>query len=161
LSSHRALFVTARQRLTRTGHTLPPRHRITDEPLTGVTAATPEAASLLRLMELARDIERAGAGDGDPAAASKLAGLVGELRRIGVQAGSRTRAVVFSERRETLDWLGEVLPRLLGWTAEDEAKAAVKVMYSGSGTSDRVQMEYVDEFARAGSDVRLLLTGDG
>ena len=161
LSSHRALFVTARQRLTRTGHTLPPRHRITDEPLTGVTAATPEAASLLRLMELARDIERAGAGDGDPAAASKLAGLVEELRRIGVQAGSRTRAVVFSERRETLDWLGEVLPRLLGWTAEDEAKAAVKVMYSGSGTSDRVQMEYVDEFARAGSDVRLLLTGDG
>ncbi|MEU2897009.1 DEAD/DEAH box helicase [Streptomyces sp. NPDC001273] len=161
LSSHRALFVTARQRLTRTGHALPQRHRVTDDPLTGVAPTTPEAASLLRLMELARAIERAGAGNGDPAAASKLAGLVEELRRIGVKAGSRTRAVVFSERRETLDWLGEVLPPLLGWTSDDDAKAAVKVMYSGSGTSDRVQMEYVDEFARAGSDVRLLLTGDG
>ncbi|WP_233646913.1 DEAD/DEAH box helicase [Streptomyces sp. BSE6.1] len=161
LSSHRALFVTARQRLTRTSHVLPERHRITDEPLSGVTASTPEAASLLRLLELARAIERAGAASGEPSAASKLAGLVDELRRIGVKAGSPTRAVVFSERRETLDWLGEVLPPLLGWTTEDDAKAAVKVMYSGAGISDRVQMEYVDEFARAGSDVRLLLTGDG
>ncbi|AQS69864.1 DEAD/DEAH box helicase [Streptomyces pactum] len=161
LSSHRALFATVRQRLTRTGHVLPERHRVTDEPPAGVAPSTPEAASLLRLLELARAIERAGAGDGVPAAASKLAGLVDELRRIGVRAGSPTRAVVFSERRETLDWLGEVLPPLLGWQAEDDARAAVKVMYSGAGISDRVQMEYVDEFARAGSDVRLLLTGDG
>ncbi|MFH8708399.1 SNF2-related protein [Streptomyces rubrogriseus] len=161
LSSHRALFATARQRLTRTGHVLPERHRVTDGPPAGVVAQTPEAASLLRLLEGARAIERAGAGDGAPTAASKLAGLVDELRRIGVKAGSPVRAVVFSERRETLDWLGEVLPPLLGWTAEDDARAAVKVMYSGAGISDRVQMEYVDEFARAGSDVRLLLTGDG
>ncbi|WP_259446085.1 SNF2-related protein [Streptomyces geysiriensis] len=147
LSSHRALFVTVRQRLTRTGHVLPERHRITDEPLSGIIANTPEAASLLRLLELARAIERAGAASGEPFAASKLAGLVDELRRIGVKAGSPTRAVVFSERRETLDWLGEVLPPLLGWTTEDDAKAAVKVMYSGAGISDRVQMEYVDEFA--------------
>ncbi|MBZ6132069.1 MULTISPECIES: DEAD/DEAH box helicase [Streptomyces] len=161
LSSHRALFATARQRLTKTGHTLPERHRITDAPPAETAASTPEAASLLRLLELARAIERAGAGDGEPTAASKLAGLVDELRRIGVRAGSPVRAVVFSERRETLDWLGEVLPPLLGWTTEDDARAAVKVMYSGPGISDRVQMEYVDEFARAGSDVRLLLTGDG
>ncbi|MFC8567644.1 SNF2-related protein [Streptomyces sp. NPDC057245] len=161
LSSHRALFATARQRLTKTGHTLPERHRITDAPPAETAASTPEAASLLRLLELARAIERAGAGDGEPTAASKLAGLVDELRRIGVRAGNPVRAVVFSERRETLDWLGEVLPPLLGWTTEDDARAAVKVMYSGPGISDRVQMEYVDEFARAGSDVRLLLTGDG
>ncbi|CAL9562065.1 SNF2-related protein [Streptomyces sp. enrichment culture] len=161
LSSHRALFVTARQRLTKTGHALPERHRITDGPLSGIEASTPEAASLLRLMELARAIERAGAGDGGLTTTSKLAGLVEELDRIGVKAGSPTRAVVFSERRETLDWLGEVLPPLLGWKTRDDARAAVKVMYSGAGMSDRVQMEYVDEFARAGSDVRLLLTGDG
>jgi ERCC4-related helicase len=162
LSSHRALFATARQRLSGTGHALPPRHRITDGPLHGVEASTPEAASLLRLMELARAIERAAAGDRGPAGAvSKLAGLVEELGRIGVRAGSPTRAVVFSERRETLDWLGEVLPPLLGWTTKEDARAAVKVMHSGAGTSDRVQTEYVDEFARAGSDVRLLLTGDG
>ncbi|MFI0895901.1 SNF2-related protein [Streptomyces sp. NPDC020983] len=161
LSSHRALFATARQRLARTGHTLPARHRITDGPPSGVVVGTPEGASLLRLMELARAIERAGTREGGLAATSKLAGLVEELGRIGVRAGSPTRAVVFSERRETLDWLGEVLPPLLGWTAEADAKAAVKVMYSGAGMSDRLQMEYVDEFARAGGDVRLLLTGDG
>ncbi|MDX2936496.1 DEAD/DEAH box helicase [Streptomyces ipomoeae] len=161
LSSHRALFATVRQRLTKIGHTLPERHRITDEPLSDAEASTPEAASLLRLLELARAIERAAAGEGGLTATSKLAGLVEELGRIGVKAGSPVRAVVFSERRETLDWLGAVLPPLLGWKNEGDAKAAVKVMYSGGGISDRVQQEYVDEFARAGSDVRLLLTGDG
>ncbi|MFM9613242.1 SNF2-related protein [Streptomyces niveiscabiei] len=154
LSSHRALFATARARLK-----LPVQHKITDGPPAGVESSTPETASLLRLLELARAIERAYAVDGT-AAASKLAGLVEELGEIGVRAGSTTRAVVFSERRETLDWLGQVLPPLLGWTDEDDAKAAVKVMYSG-GVSDEMQREYVDEFARAGSDVRLLLTGDG
>ncbi|MGJ5897359.1 SNF2-related protein [Streptomyces niveiscabiei] len=154
LSSHRALFATARARLK-----LPVQHKITDDPPAGVESSTPETASLLRLLELARAIERAYAVDGT-AAASKLAGLVEELGEIGVRAGSTTRAVVFSERRETLDWLGQVLPPLLGWTDEDDAKAAVKVMYSG-GVSDEMQREYVDEFARAGSDVRLLLTGDG
>ncbi|WP_128428055.1 DEAD/DEAH box helicase [Streptomyces cyaneus] len=160
LSSHRALFATVRQRLARTGHQLPQQHKITDEP-PSVEATTPETASLLRLMELARSIERAAAGADGLTATSKLAGLVEELARIGVKAGSSVRAVVFSERRETLDWLGAVLPPLLGWKDADDAKAAVKVMYSGSGISDKMQMEYVDEFARAGSDVRLLLTGDG
>ncbi|MEU6181027.1 SNF2-related protein [Streptomyces coeruleorubidus] len=160
LSSHRALFVTARQRLAKTGHRLPEGHKIFDAPPTDVEAHTQEAASLLRLMELARAIDRAAAEDGGLTATSKLRGLVEELRRIGVKAGSATRAVVFSERRETLDWLGEVLPPLLGWKNKDDAKAAVKVLHS-TGVSDRVQMEYVDEFARAGGDVRLLLTGDG
>ncbi|MFB7630621.1 SNF2-related protein [Streptomyces sp. NPDC056149] len=160
LSSHRALFATVRDRLTKTGHRLPERHTISDPPPAEVAGQTPEAASLLRLMELARAIDRAATEDAGITATSKLAGLVEELRRIGVRAGSATRAVVFSERRETLDWLGAVLPPLLGWQDEDDAKAAVKVLHS-SGISDRVQMEYVDEFARAGSDVRLLLTGDG
>ncbi|MEU7433429.1 DEAD/DEAH box helicase [Streptomyces sioyaensis] len=160
LSSHRALFVTVRERLAKTGHVLPERHKITDEPPSETEARTPEAASLLRLLELARAIDRAAAGEGGLTATSKLAGLVEELRRIGVKAGSPTRAVVFSERRETLDWLGEVLPPLLGWTVMEDAKSAVKVLHS-TGVSDRVQMEYVDEFARAGGDVRLLLTGDG
>lgn len=161
LSSHRALFVTVRERLARTGHVLPPKHEISDAPPSGVEPRTSEAASLLRLLELARAIEREAADeDGGPTATSKLAGLVEELRRIGVRAGSPTRAVVFSERRETLDWLGGVLPPLLGWRTEEDAKAAVKVLHS-TGVSDQVQMEYVDEFARAGGDVRLLLTGDG
>lgn len=160
LSSHRALFATARKRLTQTGHALPERHAVTDAPLTGIQALTPEAASLLRLMELARAIERAATGTDGIRATSKLKGLVDELGRIKVRPASPTRAVVFSERRETLDWLGEVLPPLLGWNDPEDAKAAVKVLHS-TGVSDRVQQEYVDEFARAGGDIRLLLTGDG
>ncbi|MEL7992124.1 DEAD/DEAH box helicase [Streptomyces albidoflavus] len=161
LSSHRALFATARKKLSGLGHALPEGHRdVADPPLTGAEAYSPvpEVASLLRLTELAREIERASTTGGDPTATAKLAALVAYLREIGVGPGGRTRAVVFSERRETLNWLGTVLPALLGWKPRD-GEAAVKVMHSE--VSDTVQMGYVDEFARAGSDVRLLLTGDG
>ncbi|KJY47275.1 hypothetical protein VR46_04445 [Streptomyces sp. NRRL S-444] len=160
LSSHRALFATARAKLATLGHALPAEHKeVTDPPLPGhdTAQATAEVTSLIRLTELAREIEQAsrkGLG-----ATAKLAGLVAELREIGVKPGSATRAVVFSERRETLNWLGLVLPPLLGWKRDEDAAAAVKVMHSE--ISDTVQMDYVDEFARAGSDVRVLLTGDG
>ncbi|MGW5420199.1 SNF2-related protein [Streptomyces sp. NPDC003943] len=159
LSSHRALFATARAKLANLGHALPEGHKhVTDPPLTGTEAhsAVPEVASLLRLTELAREIEQASA---DGVATAKLAALVAYLRQIKVGPGSPTRAVVFSERRETLNWLGAVLPALLGWKKAKDGEAAVKVMHSE--VSDTVQMDYVDEFARAGSDVRLLLTGDG
>ncbi|MFF5778920.1 SNF2-related protein [Streptomyces virginiae] len=162
LSSHRALFASARAKLATLGHALPAGHKeVTDPPLPGhdtaQATAPAEVTSLIRLTELAREIEQASAtGLG---ATSKLAGLVAELREIGVKPGSATRAVVFSERRETLNWLGLVLPPLLGWKRNEDAAAAVKVMHSE--ISDTVQMDYVDEFARAGSDVRVLLTGDG
>ncbi|MFJ9479694.1 SNF2-related protein [Streptomyces mirabilis] len=160
LSSHRALFTTARKKLAGLGHALPDGHKaVTDPPLTGAEArsAVPEVASLLRLTELAREIEQASAAG--TVAMAKLAALVTYLRQIKVGPGSPTRAVVFSERRETLNWLGAVLPALLGWKKPKDGEAAVKVMHSE--VSDTVQMDYVDEFARAGSDVRLLLTGDG
>ncbi|MFD5929455.1 SNF2-related protein [Streptomyces sp. NPDC060333] len=164
LSSHRALFATARARLAKLGHALPEQHKkVTDPALPGSEAVSthPEVASLLRLTETAREIERASAAAGDGlGATAKLAGLVAELKRIGVKSGSATRAVVFSERQETLNWLGKVLPPLLGWKKPADAAAAVKVMHSNSA-SDTAQMEYVDEFARAGGDIRLLLTGDG
>ncbi|MFG2565091.1 SNF2-related protein [Streptomyces sp. NPDC048567] len=160
LSSHRALFATARKKLSGLGHALPDGHKhVTDPPLTLTEAHSPvpEVASLLRLTELAREIEQASAAG--TAETAKLAALVSYLRKIGVGPGSTTRAVVFSERRETLNWLGTVLPTLLGWKKREDGEAAVKVMHSE--VSDTVQMDYVDEFARAGSDVRLLLTGDG
>ncbi|MFJ8692187.1 SNF2-related protein [Streptomyces roseolilacinus] len=161
LSSHRAMFTTARKKLANLGHALPEGHKqVTDPPLVGAEArsSVPEVASLLRLTELARDIERA-SEKGTGAATAKLAALVDYLREIGVGPGSATRAVVFSERRETLNWLGTVLPPLLGWRKAKDGQDAVKVMHSE--IPDTVQLEYVDEFARAGSDVRLLLTGDG
>ncbi|MFD6759661.1 SNF2-related protein [Streptomyces roseolus] len=162
LSSHRALFATARKKLAGLGHALPDGHKnVTDPPLTGAEAhsAVPEVASLLRLTELAREIEQASASAPGGVATAKLAALVTYLRQINVGPGSPTRAVVFSERRETLNWLGTVLPALLGWKKPKDGEDAVKVMHSE--VSDTVQMDYVDEFARAGSDVRLLLTGDG
>ncbi|MER7918131.1 MULTISPECIES: DEAD/DEAH box helicase [unclassified Streptomyces] len=162
LSSHRALFATARAKLAGLGHALPEGHKsVTDPPLTGAQAhsAVPEVASLLRLTELAREIEQASASATGVAATAKLAALVTYLRKIKVGPGRPTRAVVFSERRETLNWLGVVLPPLLGWKKPEDGEDAVKVMHSE--VSDTVQMDYVDEFARAGSDVRLLLTGDG
>ncbi|MGW6567061.1 SNF2-related protein [Streptomyces sp. NPDC054975] len=162
LSSHRALFATARKKLAGLGHALPEGHKnVTDPPLTGAEAhsAVPEVASLLRLTELAREIEQASASAAGGVATAKLAALVTYLRQIKVGPGSPTRAVVFSERRETLNWLGTVLPALLGWKKPKDGEDAVKVMHSE--VSDTVQMDYVDEFARAGSDVRLLLTGDG
>ncbi|WP_353941183.1 DEAD/DEAH box helicase [Streptomyces sp. HUAS MG91] len=164
LSSHRALFATVRSRLTEHGTKLPKGQDKIDGPDTGTQGAVGEVASLLRLADLARAIERATLDELDspagPSTASKLAGLVAELRRIGVRAGSPTRAVVFSERHETLKWLGRVLPPLLGWKNDKDATAAVRTMFSGSA-SDAQQQELVDEFARAGTDVRVLLTGDG
>jgi SNF2 domain-containing protein/helicase-like protein len=159
LSSHRALFATAANRLARTGYRLPEGHCEITDPPHATDAAGGEAASLLRLANLARDIERDAAGPDGLRSTAKLAGLVAELRAVGVGAGKDTRAVVFSERRETLTWLGKVLPPLLGWHTPAKAGAAVKVMHST--VPDTVQLEWVDEFARAGSDLRLLLTGDG
>ncbi|MFI8456854.1 SNF2-related protein [Kitasatospora sp. NPDC085464] len=159
LSSHRALFATTRTRLAKLGHKLPQGHQnITDPASADPASSTPEVASLLRLARLAHEIEQAVGNEGQYGAA-KLAGLVGELREIGVRPGSGARAVVFSERRETLDWLGAILPPLLGWKTEESGRNAVKVLHSL--VPDTEQQEYVDEFARAGSDVRLLLTGDG
>ncbi|GGX48104.1 DEAD/DEAH box helicase [Streptomyces noursei] len=164
LSSHRALFATVRKRLAERGAHLPKGQDTIDGPDTGAEGAVGEVASLLRLADLARAIERATEAELStgvvPSTSAKLSGLVAELRRIGVRAGSTKRAVVFSERHETLKWLGTVLPPLLGWKSEKAGAAAVRTMYSGSA-SDTQQQELVDEFARAGTDVRVLLTGDG
>ncbi|MGW6864634.1 SNF2-related protein [Streptomyces sp. NPDC054901] len=164
LSSHRALFATVRKRLAEQGAHLPMGQDTIEGPDTGAEGVIREVASLLRLADLARAIERdtkaelrSGVG---LSTSAKLAGLVDELRRIGVGAGSTKRAVVFSERHETLKWLGTVLPPLLGWKSEKAGAAAVRTMFSGSA-SDTQQQELVDEFARAGTDVRVLLTGDG
>ncbi|MER5403128.1 DEAD/DEAH box helicase [Streptomyces sp. NPDC002769] len=159
LSSHRALFTTAAKRLAELGYKLPDDHKkITDPPYTAPTAVD-EVASLLRLADLAREIERESTRPDGTRVTSKLSALADELRAIGVGPGSAVRAVVFSERRETLNWLGTVLPPLLGWQRPKDAEAAVKVLHST--VPDKTQMEYVDEFARAGSAVRLLLSGDG
>lgn len=79
-----------------------------------------------------------------------------ELRELGVGPKSETRAVVFSERVQTLEWLQKVLPARLGFSAS-AAEKAVKVMHGGIG--DQAQQDLVTEFATAG-DLRILITGD-
>ncbi|MEV6368157.1 SNF2-related protein [Micromonospora musae] len=84
---------------------------------------------------------------------SKLQNLVKALREIGVGKGSDTRAVVFSERVPTIKWLAEVVPGLLGLKPN-----AVRVLHGG--VADQDEQKILQEFELAGSDVRLLFTGD-
>lgn len=104
-----------------------------------------ELAALRRLAALTADIT-----DED---STKLGRLVAELRRIGVGPGSDVRAVVFSERLATLDWLRKTVPVRLGLDP-----SAVDTLHGS--LPDREQQAVVERFGLAGSPVRLLLTGD-
>ncbi|NBE79601.1 DEAD/DEAH box helicase [Micromonospora rubida] len=104
-----------------------------------------ELAALDRLAELTSAMS-----DRD---SSKLRRLVEELEKIGVGRGSDLRAVVFSERVPTVKWLAEVVPGLLGLKPN-----AVRVLHGGVADSD--EQKILQEFELAGSDVRLLFTGD-
>ena len=104
-----------------------------------------EAVALDRLTELT-----SGMTDRD---SSKLGKLVEELRKIGVGKGSQTRAVVFSERVPTIKWLAEVVPGMLGLKP-----SAVRVLHGG--VADKDEQQILQEFELAGSEVRLLFTGD-
>ncbi len=89
LSSHKALAVTARNRLKN-------------------TSDQSERAALTKLAALAEDVTE------DDSA--KLGALVAKLKLIGVGPASATRAVVFAESVPTLIWLSQKLPARLGLT---------------------------------------------
>ncbi|MDR1214951.1 MAG: SWF/SNF helicase family protein [Propionibacteriaceae bacterium] len=84
---------------------------------------------------------------------AKLLRLVHHLKEVGLAKNSTTRAVVFAERIATLEWLGEELPGALGLKPE-----AFEIMHGGLPDED--QMRIVEEFKRASSPIRVLLTGD-
>ncbi|MEV0045046.1 helicase-related protein [Nocardia rhamnosiphila] len=90
-------------------------------------------------------------GDEDSA---KLAALLGALNEIGIGPRSDTRAVVFSESIETVNWLHEVLPRALKLPA-----AAVDKLL-GNGMSDQTQQDIIERFGLSDSPVRILVTTD-
>jgi superfamily II DNA or RNA helicase len=104
-----------------------------------------ELAALNRLAALTADIT-----DED---SSKLHRLIDELTQIGVGPGSDIRAVVFSERRATLDWLHKTVPMKLGLDPP-----AADILHGG--LPDTEQQQVVERFGLAGSPVRLLYTGD-
>ncbi|SCL29845.1 SNF2 family N-terminal domain-containing protein [Micromonospora rhizosphaerae] len=104
-----------------------------------------ERAALDRLAELTSAMT-----DRD---SSKLQKLVEELKKIGVGKGSDTRAVVFSERVPTIKWLADVVPGMLGLKPN-----AVRVLHGV--VPDLEEQRILQEFELAGSEVRLLFTGD-
>ncbi|MEU4802980.1 SNF2-related protein [Actinosynnema sp. NPDC023587] len=102
-----------------------------------------ERAALDRLLDLARRARES----------SKLDALVKHLTTIGVKPGSNERVVLFSERLATLDWLRTELPARLKMPA-----SAFRVLHGS--LPDTEQMAVVDEFKRADTPVRVLITGD-
>jgi hypothetical protein len=136
LSSPMALLETVRKRLGGA-------RRI--EALRAGAAATVEEGALLELDALAEAALQAGS--------AKLDALVRELQAIGVGAGSAVRAVVFSERIGSLDWIAAALRARL--KLPDEA-----VVTFHNAKSDEEQQSIVEDFAMASAPVRVLVTSD-
>jgi superfamily II DNA or RNA helicase len=107
-----------------------------------------EASELAALDVLDSLVAKAAAAE--PA---KLEALTTLLRKIGVGPGSPTRAVVFSERIATLDWVHSELPGRLGIRPE-----AVTVLHGSM--PDTEQLSRVEQFGQAESPLRVLLAGD-
>jgi len=107
--------------------------------------ASAESGALTRLAELAVAAEDGGS--------AKLSGLVDHLRHIGIGKGSALRVVLFSERVATLEWLRRELPGRLGLSVD-----AFAVLHGG--LPDDKQMGVVEEFQRANTPIRVLITGD-
>ncbi len=84
---------------------------------------------------------------------SKLDALQAHLAEAGISSGSANRVVLFSERLATLAWLRAELPKKLKMPAE-----AFRVLHGSMPDTD--QMAIVDEFKRADTPVRVLITGD-
>ncbi|MER5846863.1 SNF2-related protein [Streptomyces sp. NPDC002012] len=128
-----------------------------------------EQDALTRLRMLTDSI-----GDGSaPGDSAKLDALVEQLRQIGIRPGSKKRAVVFSERVETLKWLARVVPARLGFplgstpeeaavgTKGDPAKRFRKpVLLMHGGLVEQEQQAIREAFSLADHPVRLLFTGD-
>lgn len=108
-------------------------------------APNPEELALKELWELA-----ARACDGQSA---KLDAIVETLREIGVGPTSQTRAVIFSERISTLDWIADAVRDQLGFA--DDA-----VVTFHNSKSDDEQQQIVEDFAMSSAPVRVLVTSD-
>ncbi|WKD60150.1 RNA polymerase-associated protein RapA [Corynebacterium ciconiae DSM 44920] len=117
----------------------------TQSPTADTNAAT-QVQSLQHLRELAERVT--------PDNSNKYFHLVDYLaNEVDIKKGSSQRVVIFSERVATLHFLEENLTKDLKL-----GKGAVRVMHGGM--SDVEQMELIDEFKRADSAVRVLVTGD-
>ncbi len=129
LSSPAALEATLTDRLARLGDTVRERR---------------EADALTVLLRL---------NDACQASSSKYTALVDYLREIGIGPKSDARAVIFSERVATLDWLRERLAVDLRMRPDQ-----IDVLHGGLG--DDQQQGIVESFKQSSSPIRVLVTGD-
>ncbi|WP_372024381.1 SNF2-related protein [Rhodococcus sp. NyZ502] len=109
------------------------------------SASSPEAKALVRLDVLAEEADQQGS--------SKLKSLVEHLKSVGVGKGSTTRVVVFSERIDTLTWLGVEVSKALKLPVK-----AVQVLHAG--LPDEKVQSVVEGFGQANSEIRVLLASD-
>ncbi|PRQ12481.1 helicase [Corynebacterium sp. 13CS0277] len=124
-----------------------------------------ELAALEELRRLAAELTYAEGADAltedgvtedaalDFSRSNKFAALVDYLTEIGVKKGSSTRAVIFVERRKSIEWLKAGLEQKLTL-----GKDAIDVMHGG--LSDEEQMQVVERFKQGNSKTRILITGD-
>ncbi|MFG2821541.1 DEAD/DEAH box helicase [Kitasatospora sp. NPDC048365] len=140
LSSHEALAETVHNRIARIDGRSPAEQ----------AERAAERAALTTLGALADEVEKG--------QAAKLRRLVDKLKEIEVGPHSDTRVVIFSERRATLEMLQDHLPAALGFAEGAQRAGAVRQLHGG--LSDDEQQRVVKDFSLAGSDLRVLLTGD-
>ncbi|MER5211562.1 SNF2-related protein [Streptomyces sp. NPDC002838] len=119
-------------------------------------AVAREQEALARLRALTESIGDGGA----PGDSAKLDKLVEQLKEIGVGPRSDQRAVVFSERVQTLKWLAKVVPPRLGFPPVESTEKARAVRLMHGGLSDDEQQKVIAAFGLADNPVRLLFTGD-
>ena len=137
LSSPAALAETIENRLARR------RVEAFDAPT--ITAEDSEVKVLLRLLKLAQDALEDGS--------AKVSSLVDVLRSVGVGPRSDVRAVIFSERLRTLDWIAEAVRDHLGMSEE-------QVQTFHNSKSDDEQQQIVESFSMASAPIRVLVTSD-
>ena len=105
----------------------------------------PEEVALRRLLALAEDATEDGS--------AKLDSLVDVLRSVGVGPRSEVRAVIFSERLRTLDWIATAVCDRLAMSEE-------QVQTFHNSKSDDEQQQIVESFSMASEPIRVLVTSD-
>lgn len=137
LSSPAALAETVENRAARRGFAKPSASRAatTDE----------EELALRKLHALAVPAMERGPG--------KINELVGVLRDLGIGKKSPTRAVVFSERIRTLDWIAAAIRDELNMTDD-------QVQTFHNSKPDDEQQQIIEDFSMASKPIRVLVTSD-
>ncbi len=136
LSSPVALAESIENRLRRRGAGRPNSSERSDDR---------EVVALRRLWVLAKAASDAGS--------AKLAELVQVLRAIGVGPRKTERAVIFSERLSTLDWIASALRDQLGMTDE-------QIRTFHNQMADDEQQGIVESFSMRSAPIRVLVTSD-